>query len=209
MKNLWVLLTVTACLSGCGVLFKSGAPAATVYTPSPQVHADTVTRLNSVLVVGAPEAGPGLDSDYLMVSLPGQRLDHLAGVRWSAPVPELLQAYWVHSLDSGGWRAVVSDRSAFAGTYLLQTQIRSFTAVYRQQGQAPVIRVALHAQLGRSSDHVLLANIDAVSEVQASADRQTAIVQAFDAALAAASLELGSKAYQACAAADALKAPAG
>ena len=189
-------------LSGCGGLLKSHEVPALTYTPA--MHAaEPLKALVSVLVVARPEAAPGLDSDSITVALPDRRLDRLAGARWSAPVPELVQDYLVRYLSSRtGWRAVVSDRSAFTGTYLLQTDIRAFSAQYAQRGQPPRVQVWLHGELGRSLDRQLLTSIDATAEAQATEDRQSAVVAAYEAALEAAARKLSDSAYAACAAAD-------
>ncbi len=202
MKPIIALCCACLMLGGCGGLLKSHEVPALVYTPGMR-PADPLKSLGSVLVVAHPEAGPGLDTDSITVALPDHRLDRLSGAHWSAPVPELVQDYLVRYLSArGGWRAVVSDRSAFTGTYLLQTGIRAFSAEYSQRGQPPRVRVWLHGELGRAPDRQLLTSIEAMGDAQASEDRQGAVVAAYEAALDAAARKLSDAAYAACAAAD-------
>lgn len=198
MTRLVAMFAACAALAGCGGLFITHAQPSIVYTPTVPVAPAQTPRHEAVLVVARPESGPGLDSDAIAVALPGRRLDALSGARWSASVPEIVQDYLVRSLGGReGWRAVVSDHSAFAGDYLLQTDIRAFTAQYATPGQPPRVQVWLHAELGSSRARTLLASIDARGEAQAGDDRQGAIVAAFDAAFADAVKSLGDQVYAA------------
>lgn len=199
-----VALALAVPLAGCGGLFVTRAPPVLTYTPADPTDAPLAPRVDGVLVVARPDAGPGLDSDGIAVALPGHRLDVLSGARWSAPVPELVQAYLVRALSArGGFRAVVSDRSAFTGEFLLQTEVRAFTAEYAARGEPPRIRVWLHGELGRAHERSLLASVEATGEAQATEDRQAAVIAAFEVALAAAAHDLGAQAHAAALAAPA------
>jgi ABC-type uncharacterized transport system auxiliary subunit len=198
MKRLLVLLPLL--VAGCGGLLKSSSPPETVYSPSVGAVSPLTPLLDAVLIVARPDAAPGLDGDAIVLALPDHRRDRIASARWAAPLPELIQAHLVVALGTrGGWRTVVSDRSAFNGAYLLQTEIRQFSADYDRSGPAPVVHVLLHVELGRLRDRSLLASIDAAGEARATSDRQSAIVAAFDAALAAATDTLGTKVHAATA----------
>ena len=200
-------LCVGASLAGCRSLFVNQEPAETVYAPRLQPAAPLVPRVTSVLTVERPYARPGLDSDRIVVTLPHRRLDVLAGARWSAPAVELIQALLVDSLRArGGWREVVSDRSRFAGRYLVCTEIRAFSADYERAGAAPLIRVWLHGELGRTDRRDLFGAFEAHGEAQASADRQSAVVAAFESALATALAQFGTEAHEAAVAAEATAA---
>ncbi len=199
MKRLLVVLPLL--FGGCGGLLKSSSPPEIVYSPAVGATTALAPVLDAVLVIGRPDAAPGLDGDAIVLDLPDHRRERIAGARWAAPLPEMLQSHLVVALGArGGWRAVVSDRSAFNGAYLLQTEIRQFSADYGGSGQAPVVHVLLHAELGRLGDRSLVASLDAAGEARATADRQSAIVAAFDAALAAATDALGARAHAAGAA---------
>jgi cholesterol transport system auxiliary component len=200
MKRLLVLLPLL--VAGCGGLLKSISPPETVFSPTVGAASPLTPSLDAVLVVARPDAAPGLDGDAIVLGLPDHRRDRIAAARWAAPLPELIRAHLVMALGArGGWRTVVSDRSAFNGAYLLQTEIRQFSADYDGGGSAPVVHVLLHAELGRLRDRSLLASIDAAGEARATGDRQSAIVAAFDAALAAATDTLGTRVHAATAAA--------
>lgn len=198
MKRLLAVVLVGASLGACGGLLKSNAPPELVYTPSVPAVSPVTPAIDAVLTIARPSAFPGLDGDGLLLGMPGLRLDRVQGARWSASLPELVQAHLVAALAaSGGWRAVASDQSAFGTDFLLQTQIRHFSADYATKEAPPVARVVLHGELGRAHERALLASFDAVAEVPAGADRQAAIVAAMQAALTTAAETLGRDAHAA------------
>lgn len=203
MKLRLALLVAVLPLAACGGLFQSHAVPTLVYAPAQPLAEPLAPAVPGILVVARPEAAPGLDGDTIAVALPGDRRDVLAGARWSAPVPELVQAQLVGALSaSGGWRTVLSDRSAFTGAYLLQTEVRAYTVRYERIGEAPRVEVWLHGELGRMQDRAVLASIDARGASVAAQDRQAAVVAAFDAALGQATATLAREAHAACAAVE-------
>jgi ABC-type uncharacterized transport system auxiliary subunit len=199
---LWCGASLTACRS----LFVGQESAEIVYALELHSAAPLVPLVNSVLTVERPFAPSGLDSERIAVTLPDGRLDVLAGARWSAPPAELIQTLLVDSLRArGGWREVVSDRSKFAGRYLVSIEIRAFSANYERPGAAPCVRVWLHGDLGSTNRRDLLGTFDAHGESQASADRQSAVVAAFESALATALAQFGTEAHEAALAAAAMR----
>jgi cholesterol transport system auxiliary component len=197
-QRIALCLTMVTALVGCQSLLVNHEPAATVYSLRVRPAAALTPQVNFILTVQHPYAGPELDSDRIVVMLTDRRLDVLAGARWSAPLADLLQTQLIESLRArGGWREVVSDRSSFKGGYLLRTEIPAFSADYEQAGSAPRVRVCLHGELGRPDRRDLLSTFDAHGEAQASANRQSAVVAAFESALADALEQLGAKAHAA------------
>ncbi len=132
-----------------------------------------------------PVARPGLDTERIAVRLPDRRLDAYAGASWSAPLPQLVEALLVDAFRAaGGWRAVVAEQSAFAGRYLLQTEITDFSADYAEPGGAPLVRVALRGELGPRRRAAAGRERRGPREVRAAADRQREVAAAFEAAAA-------------------------
>lgn len=192
-------LGLTIALAGCSALLQSHARPVTEYAPRPTADEALVPVIAAVLVVPRPYASAGLDSDGVVVKLPDRRIDVLAGVRWTAPLPELLQALLVDNLRTrGGWREVILNRSNFTGQYLLNTEIRAFSADYEQAGNAPRVRVWLHSELGRTDGRDVLDSFDSYGEAVAASDRQSAVMAAFDTALGAALADLGTRAHASC-----------
>jgi cholesterol transport system auxiliary component len=170
-------------LSACSSLMQRRVPPTDVYalteattTPEPSTHVD-------VLLVARPRVRAGLDSDHLTVSLPDGRSDVYAGARWAAPLPQLIEGLLIDGLRRRGVeRAVVSDRSAFRGRYLLQTDVVDFTADYTTPGAPPTVHVTVRGELGTSQDRQLLATVEGRGAATASADRRREVVAAYQAA---------------------------
>jgi ABC-type uncharacterized transport system auxiliary subunit len=181
-----VLITACAC-GGCSGLFASHQPAPTVYalraaTPAP-AGASPASRIEATLVVARPRARPGFDSDRIAVAFADHRVDAYAGTRWQAPLPDMLEALLVDRLRAGGaFTTVIGEHSGFLGRYLLQAEIREFTADYAAGGAAPVVRVTLGGEFGTAAGTGHPASIAGHGEVRALADRQRAVIAAFQAA---------------------------
>lgn len=186
-----LLVATLAALSACGNLFVSHQPTLLLYELRAPPAVAAPTRLEATLVVARPLARPGLDTDRIVVRLADHRVDSYAGARWSAPLPDMLQALLLDTLRaSGGWQAVSSDRAEFSGRQLLQPEIREFVADYTGGAGPPTVRVTLIATLGTSSGTQPTANLEAHAEVVASADRQREVIAAFQSACERATVAL-------------------
>ena len=176
-----------AALAACGGLLQTREAAPLGYT----LHAGPVTpapaAVGATLMIARPGARAGLEGERLAVRLPDQRLDYYAGASWRGPLPRLVEALLVDAFRAaGGWRAVITERSAFAGRYLLQIEITDFAADYSAASAAPLVRVALRGELGLAAERRLVASVEGSAEVRAAADRQRDVVAAFEAAATAA-----------------------
>jgi ABC-type uncharacterized transport system auxiliary subunit len=206
MKHLirWPALALVAVLAACGGVFQTHESMPVVYTLHAAAPAAAPAAVAATLVVARPVARPGLDSERIAVRLPDRRLDAYAGASWSAPPPRLVEALLIDAFrGAGGWRAVVTEQSAFPGRYLLQTEITDFAADYAAPGGAPLVRVALRGELGLTAERRLIASVEGRGEVRAAADRQREVAAAFEAAAARAVAELVAAADAAALAAEA------
>lgn len=186
------LFACAAPIAGCGGgLFQSHEVAPLVYQlRAPSVAAAPV-RIAATLVVARPRASTGLDTDRIVVTLPDRRVDVLAGSRWSAPLPHLVESLLLDGLRaSGGWQAVVSERSEFTGRYLLQTEIREFAADYATGRGPPTVRVTLRGEFGSRTGQRFGADVDGRAEVVALGERQRDVVAAFEKAYGLAAADL-------------------
>lgn len=196
--------TLLATLAGCGSVFQSHESAPVTYALRGAAPVAAPAQVAATLVVARPVARAGLDSERIAVRLPELQLDGYAGARWSAPPPRLVEALLLDALRAaGGWRAVVSEHSAFGGRYLLQTEITDFAADYAAGG-APLVRVALRGELGLAAERRLVASVAGRGEVRAAADRQREVAAAFEQAAARAVEELVAAADAAALAAEGL-----
>jgi cholesterol transport system auxiliary component len=130
------------------VLRASAAP------PRSELTSSTVS-----LHVGRPIAGPGLDSDHIVLVQSDHRMSYFAGSRWPAALPAVVEALAVDTLrSSGAWSTVQDSGSAFSSDYLLQIVIRRFEAGYSGGSAAPQVHVVLDCTVGRRAGREVLAS---------------------------------------------------
>lgn len=178
-------------LAGCSGL-RSQDPAVQTYLLQAGGAASVAaTNRTATLAVSRPTAASGLDTERIAVVRGDGRLDYYSASRWAGSLPDVLQTLLIDTQRAGGrWRAVVADTSAFSAEELLQVEVRQFQAEYAAAGGPPSAHVVLEATHGRRSQREVLRTLRAESRVAASADRMTAVVAAFNAALADALAQL-------------------
>ncbi len=202
------LLTLAAALvlAACGGL-KSSQPAPVFYRLGAPVLAAGET-LPADLLVPRPTAAPGLDSQQIATRWPGLRLDYYADARWGGPLPGMVQAAVIESLQgTRRLRSVQGDLGRFRATHVLDLEVRRLEADY-VAGTPPVARVTLAATLGRQSDRRPLATWTIATEAPAAANRLSEVVAALDDAFARAVTELATRSTDAIAA-DLARQPEG
>jgi len=196
------MFAATLTLTACSGVFESKleAPQAYVLRLPPATTPAASTNTGSVLLQ-RPEAGPGLDSDRIVLLRSGQRFDVYAASRWAAAAPDLVESVIIDALRAtGSFSAVFDDSSPYAPRYNLRCALRRFEADYTSGGRAPTVHVVLDCTLGRHRDRALLGSFTAGGSAVANEDRVTAVVAAFETATAAAMTELGRSVGEALAA---------
>jgi ABC-type uncharacterized transport system auxiliary subunit len=190
--RVWSFLSATLALCGCSGVFESdlAAPQAYVLRLPPATPPAAAATAGSVLVQ-RPEAGPGLDSERIVLLRSEQRFDFYAASRWAAPAPILMESLMIDAVRaSGAFSAVLDDSAPFAPRYNLRCALRRFEADYTRGGRAPTVFVALDCTLGRHRDRGLIASFSAQGSAVASEDRLNSVVAAFETATTAAMAEL-------------------
>jgi ABC-type uncharacterized transport system auxiliary subunit len=177
------LVLLGSALSGCSGLFHSSASELQLYVVQPPPVTAAVekhTPPGPTLRIARPLAAPGLNTDRIALTRPGNRLDYYVGGRWSAPltdvVSDLLLAVFRADPE---WSAVADDRATLNADYLLQTSVDRFTADYATETGAPTVRVDLHCLLIRRSDGILLGSFAASQSEPAPANRMASVVAVF------------------------------
>ena len=192
LRALAVLGGVTG-LAGCGSLLETSIPAPQSYVLrlSPPTAAAPGPTAGSLLVQ-RPDAGPGLESERIVLVRSEHRFDFYAASQWAAPAPDIVSSVMVDALRaSGSFRAVFDDHSPYAPKYNLRCGLRRFEADYTNSGGVtPTVHVALDCTLGRHRDRELLGNFVVEGAAPASEDRLNAVIAAFDAATQSAMQEL-------------------
>jgi len=178
-----VALAVLAGAAGCSGGLHSDAPAAQVYVLRATAHtqADLIGHGDYSLRVGRPLAGPGLDSDHIVLVQSDHRMSYYVGSRWPSVLPQLLESMTVDTLrSSGAWSTVQDSASAFSSDYLLQIEIRRFEADYTDNAAAPDIHVVLDCTVGKRAGREILASFITEGSATAAANRLTDVTSAFE-----------------------------
>jgi cholesterol transport system auxiliary component len=186
-RGLAMALGISLFVSACSG-FRSGEAATVTYNLRATATAATAdtpsapSRLHSFsLQVLAPVAGPGLESDAILLTAPDRRLEHFAASRWAAPAPKMLASLAAETLrNRGALAAVNDDASPFQSDYILRMTIRRFDADYAGASAAPAATVVLDCAIGTRGERKLLATFVAQATVRADDNRMGAVVAAFE-----------------------------
>jgi cholesterol transport system auxiliary component len=204
------LLCVSLGLGGCGGLFESTIPAQQSYVlrlPSRPAQSE-ITKVAGGLRVQRPVAGPGLDSDRIVLLRSDRRFDVYAATRWAAPAPDLVASVLVDQLRGTSlFSSVLDDTAPYAPRYTLRCGLNRFESDYTGGGRAPTVEVVLDCTFGRYRDRTLLANFTAHGSAPAGDDRIGAVVAAFESATGKALAELERNVADALAAEKPPEAP--
>lgn len=197
------VLALASALAGCGSLLDSKLAAPQAYVlrlPAREATTPANTRPAGSVLLQRPKAGPGLDSDRIVLLRSDNRFDFYAASRWAAPAPDMLASFIVDGLRaSGSFAAVFDDTSPYAPRYDLRCTLRRFESDYTKSGNAPTVFVAFDCTLGRHRDRELLSSFTAQGSATAGADRLGDVVAAFQAAATDAVAELEKQAATAVA----------
>ena len=190
------LLAALAC-AGCGSLLDSKIPAPQSYVlrlPAREATTPANTQPAGSVLLQRPKAGPGLDSDRIVLLRSDSRFDFYAASRWAAPAPDMLASFIVDGLRANGsFSAVFDDTAPYAPRYNLRCTLQRFESDYtaaRGGSGAPTVFVAFDCTLGRHRDRELLSSFTAQGSAVAAADRLNDVVAAFEDAATAAVAEL-------------------
>jgi cholesterol transport system auxiliary component len=172
--------------AGCaGSLLGPSGEAPEVYRLEAPASEGGAARLPLALGVARPRAAVSLDTERIAVVQPESRFDYFAGMRWSEPAPQMLQALIVRMLQlDGRYEVVVAAPSRVPADLLLDLELRRFEAVYAAAGDAPSVRVEIHATLVEPRRARRVSSIVASSEVAASGNRRDAVLKAYQRATA-------------------------
>lgn len=185
-RILWFLV-LTGGLAGCGGLFHSNArPEQVYYLKAAPIPAGSIPVAAS-LRFNRPTASPGLDSSDIVTLQPDRRMSFFLASRWPAPTSNLVEMLAVEKLRGANlWRSVADSTSAFPTDYVLQVTIRSFEADYTNGATTPEVHVVLDCLVGKREDREVIGSFLAAGSAQASANKMSAVVPAFETAANAA-----------------------
>ena len=194
-RALYAVVAVT--LTGCGGL-RSDRAVEQVYVLQAAAPAASVEPVPAVLRVARPDVQPGLDTNLIVVTRPGNELDYIAASRWGTPLPKVLSAFVVESLSrSGIFKLTVgAETGGVQGDFELLLTARHFEATYTAANGAPTAQVAFDCVLTTGAPRRVVGRCDASAEHPASDNRVGAIVQALEQAAQQALGSVGTTAAQ-------------
>jgi cholesterol transport system auxiliary component len=167
-------------LAGCGAL-KSGVKPDRIYVLTPAQAAAGGTVVPGLLLVPRPAVQPGLETDRIALTRPGNELDYYAASRWGAALPPVLAAFVVQSMHGSFTTVSSAERGAGPGDFELLLTVRHFEAEYGSGG-TPTVRVALDCLLVSRAPRRVVGNCDAEVREPAGDNRMAPIVAAFETA---------------------------
>ncbi len=178
-----IVLGVHIGIAGCtGSLFRSHVVPPALYRLSANLGtAATAPTVPADLAVLRPRIHTGLETDRIAVLYPDRHLDYLADARWSGPLDQVVHDLAVQAFATGAHlRNVSADSSAFVSGYWVEIEVADFQAEYSALGSPPTVHVHMSARLGRAADRRMLEGFDASARETASANRLSAIVEAYE-----------------------------
>ena len=185
MRRVLVMAFALACVGCAGTLLGPSGEAPEIYRLEVADAGGAAVRLPHALGVARPRAAVSLDTERIAVVQPDNRFDYFAGIRWSEPAPQMLQALVVRVLQSDGrYEVVVAAPNRVPADLLLDLELRRFEAVYAAGGATPSVRVELQATLVDPRRVRRVSSTVATSEVAAADNRRDAVLDAYQRATA-------------------------
>ena len=180
-----LLGTVALLLAGCSDLIGPTSTPQQLYALEPTGGASTAgPKVPFSLAVSTSVASQHLDSSRIVLIQADTSLDYYANSAWTDHLPVLVQNALVEAFEnSGRIDAVAGDTEGFHADYFLYVEIRDFQAAYDVPDGVPTVKVRIQAKLAPTRGREIVANLNSVHQVKASANSVPAVVRAFDEAL--------------------------
>ena len=177
-------------LAGCTGLFHSNAPPEQVYylrATADSQGAGTPAPVAASLRFNRPTVNPGLESTQIMLVQSDRRMSYFLASRWPVPTANMIETLGVEKLRASHlWQSVADSTNGFPSDYVLLVTVRHFEADYTGGGTVPDVHVVLDCIVGKREGREVIASFLAEGSATASANRQAAVVAAFETATNAA-----------------------
>jgi ABC-type uncharacterized transport system auxiliary subunit len=185
--HLTVLAGTLALAAACSGTFTSKAPVSRAYVLHAAPAAESAAaapRFDGTLRIQRANAGPGFETDRVLLLRERRELDFYATGHWAAPIPDMVAALAIETLRRTAlFPGVYGEGTPMRADYFLQIAVRDFVAEYAEGGEAPVARVVLDCTLGRRLDRTVIASFTARGEAAATANRMGEVIGAYESAL--------------------------
>ena len=179
----WGTALVALVCGSCGLL--SEAPKRQLYRADPTLSFTApLPRTTAQLLVTVPNAPAGLDTARIALSRSAVSLDYFADAEWTDRAPLLVQSAIIEGFEkSEAVPAVGRDSAGLRADFILETDLRDFSAVYDSSAGPPLVTVVLHLELIKIPEHKIVAHRSITRQQRAAANAVPDIVRAFDAVL--------------------------
>ena len=146
--------------------------------------AQSPRQVPALLVIATPTASAGLDTKRMAVIHSPVGIDYFAEGEWVDRLPFLVKEALIEGFQkSGAFAGVSSEGLGLSADYVLNTDIRDFSATYDSSGGAPLARIRIAAELITMPGRNIAAATSVTREARAGANDLPSIVLAFDRAL--------------------------
>lgn len=178
-----LLLALATGLAACSGPLGGGSPPQ-LYTLSPvKEFPPNLPKSNAQLLIEAPAAPGGLDSERIALMKSAISVDYFAGAAWTDRAPLLVQSLLVESFENTGKIAAIDRESlALRADYVLEPDLRDFTAIYGGS-DVPTVRVRIGLKLVRLPEKQIVAQRTVSADAPAQQNSVPAVVEAFNTAL--------------------------
>jgi cholesterol transport system auxiliary component len=175
-------------LSACISLFPKSKPA-TLYRFDGQSAAAAAVAAAPGRTIGVLRANGTFNraaAGDRLLTVNGEQVSYIAQARWASPAVSLFEEAVARAFDvnPGAARLVLRGEQANYD-YAMRLDVRNFEAIYdRGPKAAPEVLVRVQMSMTRAGDRTLIADRTLEARVQAGDNRVSAIVAAFDQAVA-------------------------
>ena len=177
------LFALSSGLAACSAPLGGGSPPQ-LYTLSPtKDFPATLPKTNAQLLIEVPAAPGGLDTERIALMKSAISVDYFAGAAWTDRAPVMVQNLLIESFENTGKIAAIGRESlALRADYVLEPDLRDFTAIY-SGSEAPTVRVRIGLKLVRLPEKQIVGLHTASVDTPAQQNSVPAAVEAFNTAL--------------------------
>src|SRR5690349_11427947 len=177
------LLALAPVLAACTSPLGGGSPPQLYTLSAVNDFPPTLPKTNAQLLIEAPSAPGGLDSERIALMKSAISVDYFAGAAWTDRAPVMVQSLLIESFENTGKIAAIDRESlALRADYVLEPDLRDFTAIYGQ-ADMPVARVRMGLKLVRLPEKQIVAQRTVSADAPAQQNSVSAVVEAFNTAL--------------------------
>lgn len=183
MHRRTLIFALPGVLAACSAPLGGSSPPQ-LYTLSPQKEfPPALPKTTGQLLIEAPSAPGGLDTERIALMKSAISLDYFAGTAWTDRAPLMVQNLLVESFENTGKIAAIDRESlALRADYVLEPDLRDFTAIYGGS-EVPTVRVRIGLKLVRLPEKEIVAMRTVSADAPAQQNSVPAVVEAFNTAL--------------------------